>query len=191
MCGGTDCECAKPAAHRGLSPRVRGNHGPAHGRGEHLRSIPACAGEPIVSVAAQSAAWVYPRVCGGTRSQTVASVQVAGLSPRVRGNHAPAAGKDSHRGSIPACAGEPKVLGSIAMSQQVYPRVCGGTSSWSFQLRPPYGLSPRVRGNRRCGDAGRATRRSIPACAGEPRPAVRARGRPWVYPRVCGGTKSV
>ena len=52
----------------------------------------------------------------------------------------------------------------------------------------PLGLSPRVRGNP--GGGGELPRpgRSIPACAGEPRPAAPAEARPGVYPRVCGGT---
>ena len=50
---------------------------------------------------------VYPRVCGGTSKARYASLAMAGLSPRVRGN--PAFSRVSHYslGSIPACAGEP------------------------------------------------------------------------------------
>ena len=50
------------------------------------------------------------------------------------------------------------------------------------------GLSPRVRGNRAVGAAGRNGGGSIPACAGEPPQVTAAKGRPQVYPRVCGGT---
>ena len=51
-------------------------------------------------------------------------------------------------GSIPACAGEPAAVALSFISEEVYPRVCGGT-----KLPPPavpelVGLSPRVRGNR-------------------------------------------
>ena len=50
------------------------------------------------------------------------------------------------------------------------------------------GLSPRVRGNRWALALTPPPSRSIPACAGEPRPAG-SRGRACqVYPRVCGGT---
>ena len=50
------------------------------------------------------------------------------------------------------------------------------------------GLSPRVRGNRLHHRQPGLHRRSIPACAGEPRrgQSVARQGR--VYPRVCGGT---
>ena len=50
------------------------------------------------------------------------------------------------------------------------------------------GLSPRVRGNllRLAGASEEA--RSIPACAGEPKPCSRPMSATGVYPRVCGGT---
>ena len=51
------------------------------------------------------------------------------------------------------------------------------------------GLSPRVRGNLLSTRREGAPRGSIPACAGEP-VEYEKRGRaPWVYPRVCGGTR--
>ena len=50
------------------------------------------------------------------------------------------------------------------------------------------GLSPRVRGNPIPGWRSCAGRRSIPACAGEPKSMRRLRRRFGVYPRVCGGT---
>ena len=50
------------------------------------------------------------------------------------------------------------------------------------------GLSPRARGN--CGERRRVCegRRSIPACAGEPREQGISVGEGGVYPRVRGGT---
>ena len=123
----------------GLSPRVRGNpisQPMTHGLFVHIRSIPACAGEPILSRICHGAKpfrSVYPRVCGGTPStaQTHAghsgSIPACageppsmlpprplneprlGLSPRVRGNHCRPVEVPLYqaRRSIPACAGEP------------------------------------------------------------------------------------
>ena len=56
------------SAHDGLSPRVRGN--PRHRNSSTLevRSIPACAGEPLTIRPPPQEARVYPRVCGGTRN---------------------------------------------------------------------------------------------------------------------------
>ena len=53
------------------------------------------------------------------------------------------------------------------------------------------GLSPRVRGNPRLVARRWLGSGSIPACAGEPGCPRRGRALPWVYPRVCGGTRGV
>ena len=70
----------------------------------------------------------------------------------------------------------------------VYPRVCGGTGFSIIPLVRCGGLSPRVRGNRSAALTGSRCWRSIPACAGEPKPCRVKRRRGTVYPRVCGGT---
>ena len=73
-------------------------------------------------------------------------------------------------------------------SRSVYPRACGGTRSVRQPAFRPDGLSPRVRGNRRCAAAWEIRFGSIPARAGEPSQRTR-RSRPRrVYPRACGGT---
>ncbi len=112
-----------------------------------------------------------------------------GLSPRVRGNRPFRVADQLRVGSIPACAGEPISPTPRADSDRVYPRVCGGTNYVGLLGDIRYGLSPRVRGNRRRQRQSRTRLWSIPACAGEPptRPAPSASMR--VYPRVCGGTQ--
>ena len=113
-----------------------------------------------------------------------------GLSPRVRGNFARWSDQARQRGSIPACAGEPRAEGQVNHVSGVYPRVCGGTGVYSTRSFSQHGLSPRVRGNRPGGSGKGNGNRSIPACAGEP--PRRQRKRQWkpVYPRVCGGTSA-
>ena len=174
----------------GLSPRVRGNPVslPLHAAGE--RSIPACAGEPGAVAAGPGDRAVYPRVCGGTYGLWGICPGQGGLSPRVRGNRARRSAGLANGGSIPACAGEPATKSPPPEGEGVYPRVCGGTSESVAATAVLKGLSPRVRGNpyRHRGAAIRA--RSIPACAGEPRPASPKHPRLKVYPRVCGGTIS-
>ena len=61
-----------------------------------------------------------------------------------------------------------------------YPRVCGGTLP-NHKLLLRLEVYPRVCG----GTLLPLPRRSIPACAGEPR-----QGAIEVYPRVCGGSTS-
>ena len=59
-------------------------------------------------------------------------------------------------------------------------------SSVTFDLRQC--VSPRVRGNPASRFICDTRSRSIPACAGEPPCLWTPSYRPWVYPRVCGGT---
>ena len=66
VCGGTQRSVSSIVATAGLSPRVRGNRQKRSGLRMVMRSIPACAGEPICRGCGGSLAEVYPRVCGGT-----------------------------------------------------------------------------------------------------------------------------
>ena len=188
VCGGTVQPLPGLSGLLGLSPRVRGNLTTAGGITNSLRSIPACAGEPLPNPTGHGYQRVYPRVCGGTASRIAVRSSSDGLSPRVRGNrYSGSAGQPAH-GSIPACAGEPIASVDARGGVKVYPRVCGGTSARIFVTVIPYGLSPRVRGNRSSAYGGRAAKGSIPACAGEPTDRASLESILSVYPRVCGGT---
>ena len=92
---------------RGLSPRVRGNPDDSDPLTQRMRSIPACAGEPLPVGLVGVAVQVYPRVCGGTVGQYGQRQYSRGLSPRVRGNPLVCATMVKPMRSIPACAGEP------------------------------------------------------------------------------------
>ena len=173
----------------GLSPRVRGNPATETSAAFNSGSIPACAGEPSPATSRPPSNGVYPRVCGGTAQGAQRQPRLWGLSPRVRGN--PRTGRTGcrPRGSIPACAGEPRRRDPRWTKGWVYPRVCGGTP-WRGRAPPPAaGLSPRVRGNRLRAVAGDSGVGSIPACAGEPQRHPSRVGLGGVYPRVCGGTR--
>ena len=176
-------------AGEGLSPRVRGNQLGRVVLRETAGSIPACAGEPRRGSDRGSRTGVYPRVCGGTCSRTLARLRSRGLSPRVRGNPGGVEADVAGSGSIPACAGEPVRAGGDRAGGRVYPRVCGGTGSASCCAPPQRGLSPRVRGNQPPPRPATPRHGSIPACAGEPRPPPGGPLRRRVYPRVCGGTR--
>ena len=93
--------------------------------------------------------------------------------------------------SIPACAGEPRGRHTDSGRVGVYPRVCGGTRVGQRDGRVLRGLSPRVRGNPGSILASEAPQGSIPACAGEPLSRRRKSASLRVYPRVCGGTKTI
>ena len=153
-----------------------------------LRSIPACAGEPIQALQNEWVVWVYPRVCGGTEDTGIDMPATKGLSPRVRGNQADSYILGHCERSIPACAGEPYAHCGRCYGVPVYPRVCGGTGLDEKSRHELEGLSPRVRGNRRELPANVVLAGSIPACAGEPHYARNVLAGYEVYPRVCGGT---
>ena len=107
VCGGTVLSNVPRPGNLGLSPRVRGNRRRPLRYSRDRRSIPACAGEPVVGDADDRIVKVYPRVCGGTRSPASRCRRRIGLSPRVRGNHHQHRAAGRRPGSIPACAGEP------------------------------------------------------------------------------------
>ena len=173
----------------GLSPRVRGNLAGRPGAHRPEGSIPACAGEPRRDLAKTKSRAVYPRVCGGTLDMAITPVGGRGLSPRVRGNQNDGTGGGARPRSIPACAGEPSEPAASPGTSGVYPRVCGGTGLAATTRSNWLGLSPRVRGNPYTAGPGLPWGGSIPACAGEPFPAVRSEAPTRVYPRVCGGTE--
>ena len=67
--------------------------------------------------------------------------------------------------------------------------MCGGTARRRRRNPKGGGLSPRVRGNLNAPTKKAGSRRSIPACAGEPGRRTGGAGASRVYPRVCGGTR--
>ena len=188
VCGGTDHYLATRPHRRGLSPRMRGNRLGLVKSHNISRSIPAYAGEPSTAPPPGDFPVVYPRVCGGTHIVGHRHCHFSGLSPRMRGNPTPCLYRNKGLGSIPAYAGEPRLSPPAPTPRRVYPRVCGGTRGGPALAVRRAGLSPRMRGNRRNGNRNRRRRRSIPAYAGEPRPAAESVPRATVYPRVCGGT---
>ena len=126
----------------GLSPRVRGSPASFAPCGLGVRSIPACAGEPLNAGGVETVAWVYPRVCGGAVPPAEPTGYILGLSPRVRGSPMPEMRLTVHPGSIPACGGAP--------------------NSSPRRYRGP-GLSPRVRGSPSPAGRHAGLLRSIPA----------------------------
>ena len=188
VCGETGVARALLGKAAGLSPRVRGNLRASGRRGAIPGSIPACAGKPPPARQTLKPEWVYPRVCGETASDRHRDGSSAGLSPRVRGNLRVDVLLNAHIGSIPACAGKPRLPRAWTVARRVYPRVCGETAACRQKRQPLPGLSPRVRGNRQHSRRRDQRRGSIPACAGKPKSRIAPRPITRVYPRVCGET---
>ena len=116
------------APDRGLSPRGRGNPGPAQHHAAQDGSIPAWAGQPLLEPLNADPDWVYPRVGGATASMMWPVNQMRGLSPRGRGNRRGNARQAFQDGSIPAWAGQPFVEWLPFVYAMVYPRVGGATA---------------------------------------------------------------
>ena len=130
-------------------------------------------------------------MCGETHRPEEGSAGHAGLSPRVRGNPGSSPGLRLRWRSIPACAGKPRHNRRIPILRQVYPRVCGETTSRSTERLRGGGLSPRVRGNLARLVAFLRYLGSIPACAGKPSGPSGGPASSSVYPRVCGETDAL
>ena len=187
VCGGAIVRPDTIADWKGPSPRVRGSHG-WNGRAvSYPRSIPACAGEPARRRRRRCPGRVHPRVCGGADVALLADAVKPGPSPRVRGSPGVVHRVDAGRGSIPACAGEPKHRRCFRRVFRVHPRVCGGAVIAGYCYWWAKGPSPRVRGSLPHQNRLPQRNGSIPACAGEPRPSTMSRRSPRVHPRVCGG----
>ena len=133
-----------------------------------IRTIPACAGEPLRRLLRSSNTGDDPRVCGGTTYYIDDVFTEEGRSPRVRGNLGVIAVVVPRIGTIPACAGEPLRASGCLSGIGDDPRVCGGTRNQPIEHHTSRGRSPRVRGNP--ADLRLRTLRhgTIPACAGEP-----------------------
>ena len=156
----------------GPSPRVRGSPPAAAWPACLPRSIPACAGKPLMMPAAAVEIRVHPRVCGEAVETGVAAARAGGPSPRVRGSHLARARTRKFAGSIPACAGKPTCAAAGRRRPGVHPRVCGEAHAETVSAIAARGPSPRVRGSLRSWPNLDWRSRSIPACAGKPVPPV-------------------
>ncbi len=188
VCGATGSSGTLVEFAWGSSPRVRGDLPRREPCSDERGLIPACAGRPLTDEGGRCRSRAHPRVCGATDSSIGVPAPASGSSPRVRGDRGHASATPRHRGLIPACAGRPRSPPHAGGSRRAHPRVCGATWALSSFCRTTTGSSPRVRGDpaRGCGPCRGAG--LIPACAGRPRPDLRAGRRRWAHPRVCGAT---
>ena len=185
--GGNCAACYKGLAIKGLSPRGRGKLRLRRVAADGARSIPAWAGETASVRSAKRLPRVYPRVGGGNHSRNLALSAGWGLSPRGRGKRRGRGASRPYGRSIPAWAGETKIIEYRTTLAAVYPRVGGGNVSAPRNGNGGNGLSPRGRGKRRLYRAAHGGARSIPAWAGETRGQSTPIYTRRVYPRVGGG----
>ncbi len=153
-------------------------------------SIPAYAGEPDSKPQNPRNPRVYPRVRGGAEGHQVFLRTARGLSPRTRGSQKSPVKEALGLGSIPAYAGEPRLVHARWLPERVYPRVRGGAERIERANELAAGLSPRTRGSHGNWQGRLPLLRSIPAYAGEPSWIHLNLTLGWVYPRVRGGAAS-
>ena len=173
-------------ARRGPSPRARGIPRQAPARLACAGSIPASAGNPCAAARRPSAPRVHPRERGESASSIGADGERLGPSPRARGIRArlPSAAQRSR--SIPASAGNPSRSASRPRPRRVHPRERGESARPPKKNLADPGPSPRARGIRSRSDACGPCGGSIPASAGNPRPALVKPNGYRVHPRERG-----
>ena len=110
----------------------------------------------------------------------------AGSSPRMRGTPRARPGQHMDRGIIPAYAGNTSARHSPSEPRWDHPRVCGEHSTVTGVTRVRLGSSPRMRGTRTTGHGLDASRRIIPAYAGNTTNLGRTLTLDGDHPRVCG-----
>ena len=173
--GGNECLEKSGYSLFGLSPRGRGKPGAVAIIANFAWSIPAWAGETTKPLTALQGLRVYPRVGGGNVSASPLLLRLLGLSPRGRGKRHIWLLSGGGSGSIPAWAGETRVIAPLRYMCLVYPRVGGGNAMALSDARKFGGLSPRGRGKPGTGVAAVKSCRSIPAWAGETQDTRRRR----------------
>ena len=152
----------------GPSPRSRGSLEKSDAGGLRIRSIPAFAGEPMLSTPAASCRTVHPRVRGGATRTRSPSTGAGGPSPRSRGSRARLLSRCGTLRSIPAFAGEPRQRARCRRRPAVHPRVRGGARHVIGDADNAQGPSPRSRGSLAAAHHDARVHGSIPAFAGEP-----------------------
>jgi len=133
---------------------------------------------------------VDPRMRGGAIDLGMSDGQRQGRSPHARGSLRVVIGSASEAGSIPACAGEPKLPFAALVTATVDPRMRGGATTLAAGLYAHWGRSPHARGSQKLPKFSANGFGSIPACAGEPLRWTTWRCSRRVDPRMRGGAQS-
>ena len=186
---------ARPTGHHdglsGSSPRVRGKRCPAIRVVTRMRIIPARAGQTARSRCRCRTARDHPRACGANGHGQHVTVDVRGSSPRVRGKLRRPPAKTPVTRIIPARAGQTGSSRPPWSAPSDHPRACGANKGSQDGFAQLFGSSPRVRGKRTAKTGQHATKRIIPARAGQTRYFQQRRFRRPDHPRACGANAAV
>ena len=153
----------------GDHPRIRGEH-PVAGVDAHVGdgSSPHTRGAPRCSCAALLRSGIIPAYAGSTATTAALSCTTRGSSPHTRG--------------------APEIFGVWQNRRRIIPAYAGSTGRrGTGRMTPPD--HPRIRGEHRQGDAGRAGGGgSSPHTRGARRRAHDCRGRAGIIPAYAGST---
>ena len=151
----------------GSSPRVRGKRKLAGRPIQHVRIIPARAGQTRRFFHVIIRCTDHPRACGANHRRRRQQGQEGGSSPRVRGKLRRAVPMQSGLRIIPARAGQTSSSVSAMIVSPDHPRACGANNYWNHAGSRSRGSSPRVRGKLCWLTRWRWLIRIIPARAGQ------------------------
>ena len=129
--------------------------------------IPAGAGQTSPRGSPRPGGWAHPRGCGADPTTVTPYGMAMGSSPRVRGRLGESAGPVRLLRLIPAGAGQTFLSSARFGCSRAHPRGCGADSFLFALICFAPGSSPRVRGRLNEQGLAAATRRLIPAGAGQ------------------------
>ena len=134
------------SSQRGSSPHMRGTHLVRMTQADHVRFIPAYAGNARAACSVSRRCSVHPRMRGERMRCNTLMMSPPGSSPHARGTPSTTVGERWCGRFIPACAG------NALHASRTRPR--------------PNGSSPHARGTPVVAPVDHAAGRFIPACAG-------------------------
>ena len=177
----------------GSSPLARGTPPPSDEEGEAERFIPARAGNTRTGAGPSRRSAVHPRSRGEHRNCTGSPSRSRGSSPLARGTLTGHAADPLLTRFIPARAGNTHLMVSVPARKPVHPRSRGEHHGHGHPALPRGGSSPLARGTPAAHQPGDASRRFIPARAGNtywrtlwgPPVAVHPRSRGEHLPGTC------
>ncbi len=190
-CGANPDFRAAAERETGSSPRVRGKRSRST---RHCRCswiIPARAGQTQETSGKNTGDADHPRACGANESSLSRLSSTSGSSPRVRGKQLYETAKSQKRRIIPARAGQTGSSRPPWSAPSDHPRACGANKGSQDGFAQLFGSSPRVRGKRTAKTGQHATKRIIPARAGQTRYFQQRRFRRPDHPRACGANAAV
>ena len=154
------------SSQRGSSPHMRGTHLVRMTQADHVRFIPAYAGNARAACSVSRRCSVHPRMRGERVIVPVGDPIARGSSPHARGTPSSAGPRRLCSRFIPACAGNATAAPYSSRRGSVHPRMRGERPrppTWSSTTA---GSSPHARGTQHQTLRDQRADGFIPACAG-------------------------